>query len=85
MEKKSEGFGNFDIQQAMRLANSSTGQQLLNLLQTTQGDALQGAIDQAAAGNYDQLKKKVQQLLSNEQARQLVEKMGSDGNGSNGR
>lgn len=85
MEKKSECFGNFDIQQAMRLANSSTGQQLLNLLQATQGDALQGAIDQAAAGNYDQLKKTVQQLLSNEQARQLVEKLGSDRNGSNGR
>lgn len=85
MEKKSEGFGNFDIQQAMRLANSSTGQQLLNLLQATQGDALQGAIDQAAAGNYDQLKKTVQQLLSNEQARQLVEKMGSESHGSNGR
>ena len=85
MEKKSEGFGKFDIQQVMRLANSDTGRQLLDLLQTTQGDTLQGAMDQAAAGAYDQLKKTVQQLLSNDQARQLVEKMGSDGHGSNGR
>lgn len=85
MEKKSEGFGNFDIQQVMRLASSDTGQQLLNLLQATQGDTLRGAMDQAAAGNYEQLKKTVQQLLSNEQARQLVEKMGSDSHGSNGR
>lgn len=85
MEKKSEGFGKFDIQQVMRLANSDTGRQLLDLLQTTQGDTLQGAMDQAAAGDYDQLKKTVQQLLSNDQARQLVEKMGSDGHGSNGR
>ena len=69
----------------MRLANSDTGRQLLDLLQTTQGDTLQGAMDQAAAGDYDQLKKTVQQLLSNDQARQLVEKMGSDGHGSNGR
>ena len=85
MEKKSEGFGKFDIQQVMRLANSDTGRQLLDLLQTTQGDTLQGAMDQAAAGDYDQLKKTVQQLLSNDPARQLVEKMGSDGHGSNGR
>lgn len=85
MEKKNEVFGNFDIQQAMRLANSDTGRQLLTLLQATQGDALQGAMDQAAAGNYDQLKKTVQQLLSNDQARQLVEKMGSDNHGPNGR
>lgn len=85
MEKKSEGFGKFDIQQAMRLADSDTGKQLLNLLQATQGDALQGAMNQAAAGNFDQLKKTVQQFLSNDQARQLVEKMGSDSHGSNGR
>lgn len=75
MEKKSESFGKFDIQKAMRLASSDTGKQLLSLLQSTQGDALQGAMDQAAAGNYDQLKKTVQELLSNDQARQLVEKM----------
>lgn len=85
MEKKSEDFGKFDIQKAMRLASSDTGQQLLNLLQSTQGDTLQGAMDQAAAGNFDQLKRTVQQLLSNDQARKLVEKMGSDSNGPNGR
>lgn len=85
MEKKSDGFGKFDIQQAMRLAGSDTGKQLLNLLQATQSDTLQGAMDQAAAGNFDELKKTVQQFLSNDQARQLVEKMGSDSHGSNGR
>ena len=75
MEKKNEGFGNFDIQQAMRLANSDTGKQLFNLLQSTQGQTLQGAMDQAASGNFDQLKKTVQELMKNEQARQLMEKM----------
>ena len=75
MEKKSDGFENFDIQQAMRLANSETGRQLLDLLKSTQGQTLQGAMDQAAAGNFDQLKKTVQTLMSNEEARKLVEKM----------
>ena len=75
MEKKSDGFENFDIQQAMRLANSETGRQLLDLLKSTQGQTRQGAMDQAAAGNFDQLKKTVQTLMSNEEARKLVEKM----------
>ena len=75
MRKKNEGFENLDLQQVMQLANSDTGRKLLQLLQSTQGETLQSAMDQAAAGNYDQLKKTVQGMLANEQARQLVEKM----------
>lgn len=75
MQKKNDGFGDFDIQQAMRLANSDAGRQLLNLLQSTQGKKLQDAMDQAAAGNYDQVKKTMQELMANDQARQLMKKM----------
>lgn len=75
MQKKNDGFGDFDIQQAMRLANSDAGRQLLNLLQSTQGDKLKDAMDQAAAGNYDQVKKTMQELMANDQARKLMKKM----------
>lgn len=75
MQKKNDRFGDFDIQQAMRLANSDAGRQLLNLLQSTQGKKLQDAMDQAAAGNYDQVKKTMQELMANDQARQLMKKM----------
>lgn len=75
MQKKNDRFGDFDIQQAMRLANSDAGRQLLNLLQSTQGKKLQDAMDQAAAGNYDQVKKTMQELMANDQAQQLMKKM----------
>lgn len=75
MQKKNDRFGDFDIQQAMRLANSDAGRELLNLLQSTQGKKLQDAMDQAAAGNYDQVKKTMQELMDNDQARQLMKKM----------
>lgn len=75
MQKKNDGFGDFDIQQAMRLANSDAGRQLLSLLQSTQGKKLQDAMDQAAAGNYDQVKKTMQELMANDQAQQLMKKM----------
>ena len=75
MLKKNDRFGDFDIQQAMRLANSDAGRQLLNLLQSTQGKKLQDTMDQAAAGNYDQVKKTMQELMANDQAQQLMKKM----------
>ena len=75
MQKKNDRFGDFDIQQAMRLANSDAGRQLLNLLQSTQGKKLQDAMDQAAAGNYDKVKKTMQELMANDEARQLMKKM----------
>lgn len=75
MQKKNDRFGDFDIQQAMRLANSDAGRQLLSLLQSTQGKKLQDAMDQAAAGNYDQVKKTMQELMDNDQAQQLMKKM----------
>lgn len=75
MQKKNDRFGDFDIQQAMRLANSDAGRQLLNLLQSTQGKKLQDAMDQAAAGNYDQVKKTMQELMANDEAQQLMKKM----------
>lgn len=75
MLKKNDGFGDFDLQQAMRLANSDAGQQLLHLLQNTQGEKLSSAMDQAAAGNYNEMKKTMQELLSSQEAQQLLNKM----------
>lgn len=75
MRKKNEEFPDFNLQQAMRLAKSDAGQQLLQLLQSTQGTKLQGALDQAAAGNYEQVKKTMQELLSNQEAQDLLRKM----------
>lgn len=66
----------FSMQEAMRLAQSDAGKQLLSLLQKTQGDKLQEAMDQAAAGDYEQVKKTMSSLLSSPEAQALVKKLG---------
>lgn len=73
MDKKSNDISGFSMQQAMKFANSDAGKQLYNLLQSTQGDALQSAMDQAAAGNYDAVKKTMEQLLKNQEAKKLLQ------------
>ena len=66
----------FLIQEALRLAGTSTGQQLLALLQKNGGDSLRDAMDQAAAGNYDQAKSALTALLSDPEAKKLLEQLG---------
>ncbi|HIT34912.1 MAG TPA: hypothetical protein IAC31_09890 [Candidatus Faecousia intestinigallinarum] len=73
MNKNSEDFS---IQEAKRLANSPAGQQLFALLQRTQGEQLQQAMDAAAAGNYGQMQKAMASLLSSPEAQQLLRQMG---------
>ena len=75
MQKKRDEFSDFSIQQAMKLAQSDTGQELLALLRNTQGEKLQQAMDQAAAGDYAKVKESLQALMSSPEARELLEKL----------
>ena len=81
MEKKTDANGDFSLNDAKKLAQSDAGRQLFSLLQATQGDKLQAAMDQAAAGDMTQVKKTVQELMASPQARQLLEKMRGGNNG----
>lgn len=81
MQKKTDGFSDFSIQDAAKMAQSDAGQQLLTLLQSTQGATLQSAMDQAAAGNYDQLRKTVQEMMRSKQAQELLTKMRGSNDG----
>ena len=63
------------LQEAMKLAQSDTGRQLYALLQKTQGQQLQSAMEQASSGNYDAAKKALDSMLSDPQARELLKKM----------
>lgn len=63
------------IQEAMRLANSEAGKELLSLLQQTNSAQLQQAMRQASEGNYAALQQTMQTLLSTEQAQALVRKL----------
>ena len=72
MQKNSQ---NFSMQEALRLARSDTGQQLLALLRQSDGDALQQAADLAAAGNYQQAGGAVRKLLEDPHIRELLKQL----------
>ena len=65
-----------DIQNAMRLAGTPAGQQLLNLLQQSKDPALQQAMEKAAAGDFQQAKQTMSALLQDPQVKKLLEQMG---------
>ena len=61
-----------DMGQLMRLAQSPAGQQLIALLQQRGGDRLSAAIALASAGDYQQAKALLSDLLAQEDAQALV-------------
>ncbi len=75
MEKNNQNFQDFSIQQAMRLAQSDAGKQLFALLQQTQGQKLQNAMDQAAAGDYTNAKETIQSMMASREAQELMKKL----------
>lgn len=81
MQKNSDGITDFSVQQAMALAQSDAGKQLFSLLQRTQGDKLQAAMDQAAAGDLEQVKKTMQQIMASDQAKELMQRMRGEADG----
>lgn len=69
---------NYDhaIEKARRLAQTPAGQQLNNLLRQMGGSNLESALASAASGDYSKLQQVLPKLLSNPQARKLLEEMG---------
>ena len=72
---------NYDIspekmKQAMDFAKSDAGRQLYELLQRTQGQQLQSAMDQAATGNYEEVKRTLASMLADPEAKRLMRKLG---------
>lgn len=63
-------------QDAMRMANSPAGQQLIRLLQQRSGERLENAMNQAASGNYQDAQNLLRQFLSAPEIQELVEKLG---------
>ena len=72
------------IQEAMRMAQSEEGQQLLKLLQQSGGPQLNQAMRSATEGNYDSAKHILNSLMQDAQTRELLQKMGGN-HGSDGR
>lgn len=73
MQKNSD---NFPIQEAMRLASTSAGQELIGLLRQSNAPQLQQAAEQASAGNYAQAQELLKGLLADPQIRTLLKTLG---------
>jgi len=73
MQKNSQDFS---VQEAMRLAKSPAGQQLLAMLKQADGDRMQQAARQAAAGDYANAAQTLSDLLSSPEAQALVKQLG---------
>jgi hypothetical protein len=69
-------FTGESIQQAMKMAQSSAGQQLIKLLQANGGQELRIAMEQAAAGDYTNAQKAISCLMQNPEARKLLDQLG---------
>ena len=73
MSKKSDDFSMAD---AMKLAQNPAASQLFDRLQSQNGAAFQQAMNQAAAGDYEQVKKTLSVLLQDPQTQALLRQLG---------
>lgn len=73
MVKKSKDFS---TEEALRLAKSPAGQQLLAMLRQADSGQLQQAIQQANDGNYTRAQQILQALLDDPQIKPLIEQLG---------
>ena len=73
MQKNSQ---NFSMQEAMRLANSDAGKQLLAILKDSDSTMMQQAMDDASAGNSENMQKTLSSLLSSPQVQALLKELG---------
>ena len=72
------------MEDAMRIAQSPEGQELLKLLQQSSGPQLNQAMEKAAAGDYAPVKALLRNWMQDPQAKQLLDRMGGN-HGSDGR
>lgn len=66
------------MQEALRLAKTPAGQQLLQLLQQNNATQLQKAMSSAAAGDYAQAKQTLSALLDTPEAKKLLNQLGGN-------
>ena len=73
MQKNSQDFS---MQEALRLAQSPAGQQLLAMLRNTDSAQMQKIMEQTASGDYAGASQALNALLSSAQAQQLLKDLG---------
>lgn len=66
----------FSMADALKLAQTPAGRQLIALLQQQGGTGVQQAMEQAASGNYQQAKEQLLPLLQSPQIQALLKQLG---------
>lgn len=69
------------MQEAMRIARTSAGQQLLHLLQNSDRATLSRAMNYASSGNMEEAKQILSKLLSGDEAQSLLKQLGESDHG----
>lgn len=69
------------MQEAMRLAQTETGQQLMAALRAQNADVVSQAMEQAAAGDLEKARQSMSSLLASPQIRALLEQLRRDSHG----
>lgn len=82
MEQKFEGF---DMQEAMRLANSDAGKQLMTMLKNQQNSTMQSVMDSVKNGDMEQAKRSLSAFMADPKTKALLEKLQEESNERNGR
>lgn len=65
----------FSLRQAMQIAQTPAGQQLIALLRSSGGKEFQEAMTKAAAGDYTQAKDLITSMLANPEAQKLLKEL----------
>ncbi len=78
MQKNSENFSTKDI---MQLAKSPAGRELMNLLRTEHGAAMENVTRSAQEGNMEAAKAALASFLSDPKTRALLQKLQEEDHG----
>lgn len=73
MDKNSN---HISMQEAMRMAKSPAGQQLLTLLQQSDPETIQKAMAQASSGDFSQISETLAPILASEDVKKLLQQIG---------
>lgn len=71
-----QNSGNFSMQDAMQLAKTPAGQQLLEMIKKADSAKLQQAFNKFRTGDAEGAKNALSDILNDPKARQLIEQMG---------
>ena len=70
-----QNFDHIPMKDAQRLAQSDPGRKLIALLQTQDSQQLQKAMQQATAGDYEQMKQTLSSFMASPEAQALLKQL----------